>query len=121
MTKEDLEARKNKYFYMQEGALFIKPELQNEWIEYVDNHMNDKIDDHIINVSIRLLKKLSSNISYNIITNTLLEIETSTELITYIISLIVKFSPRGEEFKEYWCNLNSEYQIININNSYKQK
>lgn len=120
MTQADLEARKNKYFYMHNGLRFIKPESQEEWIEYVYNHMDDQIDDYIIKFSIILLRNLYDNIPCDIIINLLTNADTPDAIINQIVSLTVRFSPRGEEFKEYWCNLNPNNQIIKINNYYKK-
>jgi len=120
MTQKSLEARKNKYFYMYDGLSSIKSELQDEWIEYVDNYTFDGLDANIIEISIICLKKLKNDINFEIISKTFKELNVEEKIINKIISIVIYFSPKGEEFKNYWQTLHPENKIVEINSSYQR-
>lgn len=114
-SKENLDARKNKYYLMKEGLPFIKEELQENWLEYVDEFSHDKTDLVVIEISILCLKKLKNNTSFEVINKTFTELNIDETTISNVLSIITIFSIKAEEFKEYW---NTTHPSKKIQNNY---
>lgn len=106
--QEDLEVRKEKYHYMYVGLPLIKIELHEDWIEQVDEFLHDKTDKTIFDITFICLKELKNNASCESITTVFDETLLTPEMINQIVSKLIHFSPRGEEFKEYWNKANPD-------------
>lgn len=100
--KENLDARKNKYYFMKEGLPFVKEELQENWLEYVDQFSHDKMDSIIIEISILCMRKIKNNTPFEAIDKTFTELNINTNTISQVISIITRFSIKSDEFREYW-------------------
>ena len=115
--KENLDARKNKYYLMKEGLPFIKDDYKQNWLEYVDEFSHDKIDTIIIEISILCMKKIQNNTSFESIDKIFEELNIDENAISQVISIITLFSIKSEHFKEYW-NKNHPKQKAKRNYAY---
>lgn len=102
MERANKETTKKKYKVMKEGLAFIKEDTLEEWMEFVNNNMNDAYSGQVTEASLQCLKKLKEGANFQEIEQIYNQMGLTGFMAGAVSNTIVHFSPRGEEFRQYW-------------------
>lgn len=115
--KADLEARKKKFKIMRDGLAFIKEEDAEEWMQCVDKNTNDAYSGCIMEATLLCLKKLHEGATCEEVENVYVEMGLTGYMAGAVSSMLVHFSVRGTEFRQYWnkkfCISEEEKGVVN--------
>ncbi len=98
----DNEARKKKYKIMRDGLAFVKTEDAEEWMQCVDKNTNDAYSCCVVETTLLCLKKLQEGATCEEVEKIYGEMGLTGYMAGAVSSMIVHFSTRGNEFKQYW-------------------
>ena len=99
-------ARQKKYKLMLAGLNLVNDDLQEEWLQFVDENTNDAYSCSLVEASILSLKKLQNNESYAEVERACAAMSISKFALGEISSVLKHFG--GYNFDEY---LNTTYHI----------
>lgn len=108
MEKANVEAKKKKYAIMKDGITFVKPELAEEWMIYVDKNTNDAYSCGVAETSLLCLKKLADGATCKEVEQIYCEMGLTGFMAGAVSSALAHFSQRGDEFRTYW---NSKFGV----------
>ena len=97
-------AKKDKYSLMREGLALVKPEVADEWLQFVDNNCNDGYSAQVVRAAISMMKKLNEGMSFEDAEQKVYneELGLTGFLATSTASTLVHFAKQGEEYRNYW-------------------
>lgn len=93
----DRKAKLKKRKLMKESITYVKEDLQEEWLMYVDKNTEDAYSCAIIEASIVCLKALSKGANYDNIINIIDECDLSGYMGDVTIGIISHFSPYSKQ------------------------
>ena len=93
----DRKAKLKKRKLMKESITYVKEDLQEEWLMYVDKNTEDAYNCAIIEASIVCLKALSKGANYDNIINIIDECDLSGYMADVTIGIISHFSPYAKQ------------------------
>lgn len=111
MEQADSNAKKKKYMIMKDGMTLVKPELVEEWMQYVDKNTNDAYSCCVAETSLLCLKKLVAGATCNEVEKIYYDKGLTGFMAGATTSILTHFSYRGEEFKNYW---NQKFGITEV-------
>lgn len=97
-------AKKDKYSLMREGLALVKPEVADEWLQFVDNNCNDGYSAQVVRAAISMMKKLNEGMSFEDAEQKVYneELGLTGFLATSTASTLAHFAKQGEEYRNYW-------------------
>ena len=98
----DRAARESTSRYVIEGTTLVKPELVNEWKEYVTKNTQDGYSAGVVDTVVRGMRALSEGKTPKQVEETWDGSGITGFMAGRAASAIAHFSPRGGEFKAYW-------------------
>lgn len=111
--ESDREARKAKYTLMKEGLSLVKPEMVEEWLQFVDNNSNDGYSVVVVKASISMMKKMEDGVSFEEAETQVYneEFGLSGFLSGATANALSHFSKKGNEYRVYW---NRKYGVEDL-------
>lgn len=98
----DAEAKTKTSGFMEEGENLIKPELKDEWKEFVSNNTKDFYSAGVVEASLRVMKTLSEGKSPKKAEAAVYGMGITGFQMGCVAQAVTHFHPRGEEFRKYW-------------------
>lgn len=110
IKKSDEAAKKAKSGLMKEGLLLIKPELVDDWQEFVDNNCDDGYSAYVVKATVSMMKKFEEGIPFEEAEQQVYaeELGLSGFQAGCAASALSKFAKQGDEYRKYW---NKQYGI----------
>lgn len=97
------EMLKMKKQLIEEGFVFIKPELKSDWVLFVENNIGDERSIRIVKAVIFMLSMFDAGVSFSESEKELYEKEYfSGYAFSYVANSLFYFSKVGEEYRNYW-------------------
>lgn len=98
----DSQAKAKSASLIEEGKIFVKPELEGEWQEYARNNTQDGYSAAVVDVSNKVAKALSEGKSPKEAAKTMYDTGITGFQAGCVAQAISHFHPRGDEFRKYW-------------------
>ena len=102
VTQLNKEAKTKTSGFMEEGENLIKPELKEEWKEFVYNNTKDFYSAGVVEASLRVMRALSEGKTPKEAEETVYEMGITGFQMGCVVQTFTHFHPRGEEFRQYW-------------------
>ena len=101
--QDDLESKIDKYLLVRGGTLVVKPELVEEWYQYVEE--NEKIGfNQVTEIVLNCLQRLQQEAFCGEVFKIYAKQEMEKDIMDAINDGVVYFSSRGQEYENYLQN-----------------